>query len=82
MSKALTAMSRRVLRALQDIPSEQPARVTNSGLADRLQVSPFTVSRALNELERAGQIEFRWQSPDPGRQQWSGRVIVLRDGTP
>lgn len=76
---SVSAMSRRVLRVLRELPSDQLADVTNAAIADRLDVSPFTVSRALAELQRAGYITFNWQSPDPGKRRWSGRRIVLQE---
>jgi Mn-dependent DtxR family transcriptional regulator len=81
MSELVSSMSRRVLRALRELTSEELQCVTNAFLAERLQISPFTVSRTLGELERAGYITFSWQSPDPARQRWSGRTIQLQDRT-
>jgi DNA-binding MarR family transcriptional regulator len=79
MADELSSMPRRVLRALGTFAEAQLLTITNRQLADHLQVSPFSISRALSELERANYILISWQSPDPGHQRWSGRSIKLLD---
>lgn len=64
MADELSSMPRRVLRALGTLTEAQLLTITNRQLADHLQVSPFSISRALSELERAKYILISWQSPD------------------
>jgi DNA-binding MarR family transcriptional regulator len=68
-------MARRVLDHLRRHPEETVGALTNSKLADQMQVSPFSVSRALSELERNGYVEITWSSPNPRQGQPSGRRI-------
>jgi DNA-binding MarR family transcriptional regulator len=73
----LSTGARRVLAALQQMPPDKVANVTNANLADHLNISPFTVSRAISELQRAEHITCGWHQPDPGKGRWSGRSITL-----
>jgi Mn-dependent DtxR family transcriptional regulator len=79
MSKVLSALASRVLTALRELPEEQRQVVTNNMLAESLGISPFTVSRSLGELQRAGIVTFEWRSPNPGEGRWSGRIVHLSD---
>jgi DNA-binding MarR family transcriptional regulator len=70
-------MARRVLDHLRRHPEGTISALTNSKLADLMQVSPFSVSRAISELERNGYVEITWSSPNPRQGQPSGRRLRI-----
>jgi hypothetical protein len=73
----LSSMARKVLDQLSDIEQSDVIELTNTKLGDIMMVSPYSVSRAISELERTGYVEITWGSPNPRHGQPSGRRLKV-----